>query len=57
MQSRQQLARQFAPQSQRSGSAKAIADRDYTARKVALVIALALMSYVAMMPILQRLGD
>lgn len=38
-------------------SAKAIAVRDYTARKVTLVIALALLSYIAMLPILHRLSE
>ncbi len=38
-------------------SAKAVAVRDYTARKVTLLIALALMSYIAMLPILHRLSE
>jgi hypothetical protein len=48
-------------QSQRPGSgkvsAKAVSVRDYTARKVTLVIGLALMSYIAMLPILNRLSE
>lgn len=42
---------------QRTRSAKAVAVRDYTARKVTLVIGLALMTYVAMLPILHRLSE
>jgi hypothetical protein len=42
---------------QRTSSAKAISVRDYTARKVTLVIGLALMTYVAMLPILHRLSE
>jgi hypothetical protein len=40
-----------------SSSTKAIAVRDYTARKMTLIIALALMSYIAMLPILHRLAE
>lgn len=38
-------------------SAKAIAVRDYTARKVLLVVALGLITYIALVPILHRLGE
>ncbi|MBN8538884.1 MAG: hypothetical protein J0L82_00745 [Deltaproteobacteria bacterium] len=50
-----QSQRQSGPQ--RSSSTKAVSVRDYTARKVTLVIALALMSYIAMLPILHRLSE
>jgi hypothetical protein len=44
-------------QTKRQTSGKAIAVRDYTARKVLLVITLALLSYIAMIPILHRLAE
>lgn len=50
-----QSQRQSGPQ--RNSSTKAVSVRDYTARKVTLVIALALMSYIAMLPILHRLSE
>lgn len=40
-----------------SSKAKAIAVRDNTARKVLLVVALALLTYIALIPIMHRLAE